>query len=127
MNVASTRLILMNGASSGTEAAGGVIQAFGEFVAGDNIVIGLILFVILVAIQFLVITKGATRISEVAARFAPTECRVSRWRSMPTLNAGLINAEQAKQRREEVIHQADFYGAMDGASKFVMWGLIRHW
>ncbi|MCA9041600.1 MAG: flagellar biosynthesis protein FlhA, partial [Planctomycetaceae bacterium] len=119
LNVASTRLILMNGASNGTEAAGGVIQAFGAFVAGDNIVIGLILFVILVAIQFLVITKGATRISEVAARFALDGMPGKQMAIDADLNAGLIDAEQAKKRREEVTHQADFYGAMDGASKFV--------
>ncbi|MAT16208.1 MAG: flagellar biosynthesis protein FlhA [Planctomyces sp.] len=119
LNVASTRLILMNGANSGTEAAGGVIQAFGAFVAGDNIVIGLILFVILVAIQFLVITKGATRISEVAARFALDGMPGKQMAIDADLNAGLIDAAQAKQRREEVTHQADFYGAMDGASKFV--------
>jgi len=119
LNIASTRLILKNGATEKTEAAGGVIQAFGEFVAGDNIVIGLILFVILVAIQFLVITKGATRISEVAARFALDGMPGKQMAIDADLNAGLISSEQAKERREEVSQQADFYGAMDGASKFV--------
>jgi flagellar biosynthesis protein FlhA len=119
LNVASTRLILTGGAAQGTRAAGGVIEAFGQFVSGDNIVIGLILFVILVAIQFLVITKGATRISEVAARFALDGMPGKQMAIDADLNAGMITQEQAKQRREEVTQQADFYGAMDGASKFV--------
>jgi len=119
LNVASTRLILTNGAQDGTEAAGGVIKAFGEFVSGDDPVIGLIIFVILIAIQFLVITKGATRISEVAARFALDGMPGKQMAIDADLNAGLLNQEQAKQRREEVTQQADFYGAMDGASKFV--------
>lgn len=119
LNVASTRLILTNGATSGTNAAGGVIEAFGHFVAAGNIVIGLILFIILVAIQFLVITKGATRISEVAARFALDGMPGKQMAIDADLNAGLINQEQAKKRRDEITQQADFYGAMDGASKFV--------
>ncbi len=119
LNVASTRLILINGASNGTEAAGGVISAFGEFVAGGQIVVGLILFIILVAIQFLVITKGSTRISEVAARFALDGMPGKQMAIDADLNAGLITQEQARVRREEITQQADFYGAMDGASKFV--------
>jgi len=119
LNVASTRLILTNGGTDGTTAAGGVIEGFGQFVAAGNIVIGLILFVILVAIQFLVITKGATRISEVAARFALDGMPGKQMAIDADLNAGLINQEQAKQRRDEITQQADFYGAMDGASKFV--------
>ncbi len=119
LNVASTRLILSRGASDGTAAAGGVIQGFGQFVSGENIVIGLIIFIILVAIQFLVITKGATRISEVAARFALDGMPGKQMAIDADLNAGLITQEQARLRREEVTHQADFYGAMDGASKFV--------
>jgi flagellar biosynthesis protein FlhA len=96
-----------------------VIEAFGQFVAGGQIAIGLTLFVILVAIQFLVITKGATRISEVAARFALDGMPGKQMAIDADLNAGLITQEQAKARREEVTQQADFYGAMDGASKFV--------
>jgi flagellar biosynthesis protein FlhA len=119
LNVASTRLILSRGALDGTGAAGGVIEAFGQFVSGESLVIGLILFVILVAIQFLVITKGATRISEVAARFALDGMPGKQMAIDADLNAGLITQEQAKARREEVTQQADFYGAMDGASKFV--------
>ncbi|HVW01226.1 MAG TPA: flagellar biosynthesis protein FlhA [Planctomycetaceae bacterium] len=119
LNVASTRLILSHGAQDGMQAAGGVIAAFGEFVAGGQIAIGLIIFGILVAIQFLVITKGATRISEVAARFALDGMPGKQMAIDADLNAGIINAEQAKARREDVSQQADFYGAMDGASKFV--------
>jgi len=119
LNVASTRLILTRGAQDGTDAAGGVIKAFGEFVAGGQIAIGLIIFVILIAIQFLVITKGATRISEVAARFALDGMPGKQMAIDADLNAGIIDASQAKSRREEVATQADFYGAMDGASKFV--------
>lgn len=119
LNVASTRLILTRGASDGTAAAGGVIEAFGEFVAGGQVAVGLIIFAILIAIQFLVITKGATRISEVAARFALDGMPGKQMAIDADLNAGIIKAEDAKRRREEVAQQADFYGAMDGASKFV--------
>ncbi len=119
LNVASTRLILTRGAADGTSAAGGVIQAFGEFVAGGQVAVGLIIFIILIAIQFLVITKGATRIGEVAARFALDGMPGKQMAIDADLNAGVINAAVAKQRREEVTQQADFYGSMDGASKFV--------
>ncbi len=119
LNVASTRLILSNGAENGTAAAGGVIQAFGDFVAGGQIAIGITIFIILIAIQFLVITKGATRISEVAARFALDGMPGKQMAIDADLNAGLLTQEQAKSRRAEVTQQADFYGAMDGASKFV--------
>jgi flagellar biosynthesis protein FlhA len=119
LNVASTRLILTRGAADGTRAAGGVIEAFGQFVAGGELAIGLIIFIILVAIQFLVITKGATRISEVAARFALDGMPGKQMAIDADLNAGLVTQEQAKKRREEITQQADFYGAMDGASKFV--------
>src|SRR3990172_6605900 len=119
LNVASTRLILSRGAEDGTAAAGGVIEAFGQFVAGGQIAIGLTLFIILLAIQFLVITKGATRISEVAARFALDGMPGKQMAIDADLNAGLVTQEQAKKRRAEVTDQADFYGAMDGASKFV--------
>ena len=119
LNVASTRLILTRANLDGTGAAGGVIEAFGQFVAGGQIVVGVILFAILVIIQFVVITKGATRISEVAARFALDGMPGKQMAIDADLNAGIINQEQAKLRRAEVSQQADFYGAMDGASKFV--------
>lgn len=119
LNVASTRLILSGAKTRGTEAAGGVIQAFGEFVAGGSPAIGVIIFIILVTIQFMVITKGATRIGEVAARFALDGMPGKQMAIDADLNAGLISQEQAKTRREEVSAQADFYGAMDGAGKFV--------
>ena len=119
LNVASTRLILTGASSRGTEAAGGVISAFGEFVAGGSTAVGLVIFGILLAIQFLVITKGATRISEVAARFALDGMPGKQMAIDADLNAGLISQDEAKTRREEVAEQADFYGQMDGASKFV--------
>ena len=119
LNVASTRLILSGASTRGTEAAGGVIQAFGEFVAGGSPAIGVIIFIILITIQFMVITKGATRIGEVAARFALDGMPGKQMAIDADLNAGLITQEQAKTRREEVSAQADFYGAMDGAGKFV--------
>jgi flagellar biosynthesis protein FlhA len=119
LNVASTRLILARGAEDGTAAAGHVIQAFGEFVAGGQLFIGFTIFAILITIQFLVITKGATRISEVAARFALDGMPGKQMAIDADLNAGLITQEQARRRREEVTEQADFYGSMDGASKFV--------
>ncbi|MGE3314988.1 MAG: flagellar biosynthesis protein FlhA, partial [Planctomycetaceae bacterium] len=119
LNVASTRLILSRGGEDGTAAAGGVIEAFGSFVAEGQIAIGITLYIILLAIQFLVITKGATRISEVAARFALDGMPGKQMAIDADLNAGLITQDAAKKRREEVTDQADFYGAMDGASKFV--------
>lgn len=119
LNVATTRLILTRGGSEGMAAAGGVIQSFGEFVAGDDIVVGLILFVIIVVIQFVVITKGATRISEVAARFALDGMPGRQMAIDADLNAGIIDEHEAQRRRQEITRQADFFGAMDGASKFV--------
>jgi len=119
LNVASTRLILTHGGQNETQAAGGVIQAFGEFVAGDQLVVGIIIFVIIVVIQFVVITKGATRISEVAARFALDGMPGRQMAIDADLNAGTIDEKEAQRRREEITQQADFYGAMDGASKFV--------
>ncbi|MFN0050554.1 MAG: flagellar biosynthesis protein FlhA [Planctomycetales bacterium] len=119
LNIASTRLILTRAGSDGTGAAGGVIRAFGEFVAGDKVAVGLILFAILVAIQFLVITKGATRISEVAARFALDGMPGRQAAIDADLSAGLIDADGAGRRRREIAAQADFYAAMDGAGKFV--------
>lgn len=119
LNVASTRLILTRAESDGLAAAGGVIQAFGEFVAGDLIVVGLIIFIIIIVIQFVVITKGATRISEVAARFALDGMPGRQMAIDADLNAGIIDEKEAQRRRAEITEQADFYGAMDGASKFV--------
>ncbi len=119
LNVATTRLILTGADERGMEAAGGVIQGFGEFVAGDRVEVGVIIFVIIVLIQFIVITKGATRISEVAARFALDGMPGRQMAIDADLNAGLIDEKQAQSRREEISSQADFYGAMDGASKFV--------
>ena len=119
LNVATTRLILTRGEEDGPMAAGGVIRSFGEFVAGDQIVVGLILFVIIVVIQFVVITKGATRISEVAARFALDGMPGRQMAIDADLNAGIIDEHEAQRRRHEITQQADFFGAMDGASKFV--------
>ncbi len=119
LNVASTRLILSQGAQHGTQAAGRVIEAFGDFVAAGSPTVGLIMFVILVAIQFLVITKGATRIGEVAARFALDGMPGRQMAVDADLAAGLTTKEDARLRREQIAQQADFYGAMDGASKFV--------
>lgn len=119
LNVASTRLILTHAQTEGLDAAGNVIRAFGEFVTGDNTVVGLVIFVIIVVIQFVVITKGATRISEVAARFALDGMPGRQMAIDADLNAGLIDDKEAHRRRQELTEQADFYGAMDGASKFV--------
>lgn len=113
LNVASTRLIMLNG------AAGEVIQAFGQFVVGGNTVVGLVIFLILVVIQFIVITKGAERVSEVAARFTLDAMPGKQMAIDADLNAGLINEDGARQRRENIQREADFYGSMDGASKFV--------
>jgi len=113
LNVASTRLILLHA------YAGRVIQAFGHFVVGGNYVVGIIVFLILVVINFIVITRGATRISEVAARFTLDSMPGKQMSVDADLNAGLITEEQARRRRLEIEKQADFYGAMDGASRFV--------
>ena len=119
LNVATTRLILTQAPTQKMDAAGGVITAFSDFVAGNQIVVGLIIFVIIIVIQFLVITKGATRISEVAARFALDGMPGKQMAIDADLNAGIIDEKQAQARRQEITEQADFYGAMDGASKFV--------
>ncbi|MBD3673510.1 MAG: FHIPEP family type III secretion protein [Planctomycetaceae bacterium] len=119
LNIASTRLILSNGADSGPDAAGRMIRSFGDFVAGGNLAIGLVIFLILIIIQFLVITRGASRISEVAARFTLDGLPGKQLAIDADLNAGLIDQEEAQRRREELSQQADFYGAMDGAGKFV--------
>ncbi len=119
LNVASTRLILTGAGDDGMLAAGQVIRSFGEFVAGQSFVVGLIIFIIIVVIQFVVITKGATRISEVAARFALDGMPGRQMAIDADLNAGVIDEHEAQRRRTEITQQADFYGAMDGASKFV--------
>ncbi len=118
LNVASTRLILLHG-EEGPSAAGSVIMSFGQFVVGGNYVVGLVLFVILVLINFMVITKGAGRVAEVAARFTLDAMPGKQMAIDADLNAGLINDQEAKMRRAEIANEADFYGAMDGASKFV--------
>jgi flagellar biosynthesis protein FlhA len=120
LNIATTRLILTHAATQKEAAAGGVITAFADFVAGEGkSVVGLIIFVIIIGIQFVVITKGATRISEVAARFALDGMPGKQMAIDADLNAGIIDEREAQRRREEITQQADFYGAMDGASKFV--------
>ncbi len=118
LNVASTRLILLRG-EEGTAAAGHVIEAFGQFVVAGNYAVGFIVFAILVIINFVVITKGATRIAEVAARFTLDAMPGKQMAIDADLNAGLINESEARQRRLRTQKEADFYGAMDGASKFV--------
>ena len=118
LNVATTRLILLNG-QEGPSAAGHVIEGFGQFVVGGNTVVGLIIFLILVLINFIVITKGSTRIAEVAARFTLDAMPGKQMAIDADLNAGLIDDTQARKRREAVAREAEFYGAMDGASKFV--------
>jgi flagellar biosynthesis protein FlhA len=119
LNVATTRLVLTRGGEHGLDAAGKVIRAFGEFVAGDQVIVGVILFTILVVIQFVVITKGATRISEVAARFMLDGLPGRQMAIDADLHAGVIDQHEAHRRREAVYAQADFFGAMDGAGKFV--------
>jgi flagellar biosynthesis protein FlhA len=118
LNVAATRLILLHG-GDGAGAAGRVIQGFGEYVVGGNFVVGVVLFLILVVIQFVVITKGAGRIAEVAARFTLDAMPGKQMAIDADLNAGLIAETEARARREQIAREADFYGAMDGASKFV--------
>jgi flagellar biosynthesis protein FlhA len=118
LNVASTRVILLNG-QNGHEAAGKVIAAFGEFVIGGNYAVGIVVFAILTIINFVVITKGAGRVSEVTARFILDAMPGKQMAIDADLNAGLVTREEAKLRREEIREEADFYGAMDGASKFI--------
>ncbi|GHH46257.1 MULTISPECIES: flagellar biosynthesis protein FlhA [Gammaproteobacteria] len=118
LNVASTRVILLNG-QNGHDAAGKVIAAFGEFVIGGNYAVGIVVFAILTIINFVVITKGAGRVSEVTARFILDAMPGKQMAIDADLNAGLLTREEAKARREEVREEADFYGAMDGASKFI--------
>jgi flagellar biosynthesis protein FlhA len=118
LNVASTRVVLLNG-HEGHGAAGQVIQAFGEVVIGGNYVVGIVVFAILMIINFVVVTKGAGRISEVSARFTLDAMPGKQMAIDADLNAGLIDQAEAKKRRSEVAQEADFYGSMDGASKFV--------
>ncbi len=118
LNVASTKLILLKGAE-GPGAAGHVIQAFGSFVVGGNYVVGFVVFLIIVVVNFVVITKGAGRIAEVAARFTLDAMPGKQMAIDADLNAGMINETEARRRRQDVGRESDFYGAMDGASKFV--------
>ena len=118
LNIASTRLILLHG-NEGTGAAGEVIRAFGSFVVGGNYTVGLVVFSILVVINFVVVTKGAGRVAEVAARFTLDAMPGKQMSIDADLNAGLINETEARRRRREIAEEADFYGSMDGASKFV--------
>ncbi|WP_445947451.1 FHIPEP family type III secretion protein, partial [Shewanella sp.] len=118
LNVASTRVVLLEGHNGG-DAAGKVIEAFGSVVIGGNYAVGLIVFLILIIINFAVVTKGAGRISEVSARFTLDAMPGKQMAIDADLNAGVLTQEQARIRRAEVTKEADFYGAMDGASKFV--------
>src|SRR3954447_14469723 len=113
LNVSTTRAILSGG------DAGGVVETFGTFVVGGNIVVGLVVFTILVIIQFIVITKGSERVAEVAARFTLDAMPGKQMSIDADLNAGLISDKEARERREKISNEADFYGSMDGASKFV--------
>ncbi|WP_129124778.1 flagellar biosynthesis protein FlhA [Geomonas oryzae] len=118
LNIASTRLILLHG-SEGVEAAGGVIKAFGQFVVGGNYVVGAVIFLILVIINFVVITKGAGRVAEVAARFTLDAMPGKQMAIDADLSNGILTDKEAKLRRKKIAREADFYGSMDGASKFV--------
>src|SRR6201986_1779528 len=118
LNVASTRVVLLEG-PSGPGAAGAVIESFGHFLVGGNFAVGIVVFIILMVINFMVITKGAGRIAEVSARFTLDAMPGKQMAIDADLNAGLINEEQARKRRAEVSQEAEFYGSMDGASKFV--------
>lgn len=118
LNVASTRIVLLEG-HTGTGAAGAVIESFGEFVIGGNYAVGLVVFSILVIINFVVVTKGAGRVSEVSARFTLDAMPGKQMAIDADLNSGIINQDEARVRREEIASEADFYGSMDGASKFV--------
>lgn len=119
LNVASTKNILLRGGTEGSAAAGEIIRAFGEYIVAGNFAVGIIMFIIFVIINFIVITKGAGRVAEVAARFTLDAMPGKQMAIDADLNAGLIDEAQAKKRREEVAQEADFYGSMDGASKFV--------
>ena len=118
LNIASTRVVLLHG-HTGPDAAGKVIESFGHFVVGDNFAVGVVVFAIMVIINFVVITKGAGRIAEVSARFTLDAMPGKQMAIDADLNAGLIGEEDARRRRAEIAQEADFYGSMDGASKFV--------
>jgi len=118
LNIASTRIVLLKG-HTGTDAAGKVIESFGEFVIGGNYAVGLVVFAVLVIINFIVVTKGAGRVSEVSARFTLDAMPGKQMAIDADLNAGTIDQDEARLRREDVSQEADFYGSMDGASKFV--------
>ncbi len=117
LNISSSRLILLNG-SSGTTAAGEVIEAFGNFVVGGNYIVGTVVFLVLIAIQYVVINHGAVRISEVTARFTLDAMPGKQMSIDSDLNAGLIDEAEARDRRRDLSTEAEFYGAMDGASRF---------
>ena len=117
LNISSSRLILLNG-NTGTTAAGEVIGAFGSFVVGGNYIIGAVIFLVLIAIQYVVINHGAVRISEVTARFTLDALPGKQMSIDSDLNAGLIDEVEAKRRRKQLATEAEFYGAMDGASRF---------
>src|SRR5438093_4827111 len=117
LNISSTRLILMNG-NTGTSAAGAVIEAFGNFVVGGNYIIGAVIFLVLIAIQYVVINHGAVRISEVTARFTLDALPGKQMSIDSDLNAGLIDENEARSRRKQIAGEAEFYGAMDGATRF---------
>ena len=118
LNVASTRIVLVNG-HEGTDAAGKVIEAFGNFVISGNYLVGFIIFGILMIINFIVVTKGAGRVSEVIARFTLDAMPGKQMAIDADLNSGVIDQEEAKVRRAEISQESDFFGSMDGASKFV--------
>ncbi|HOI52630.1 MAG TPA: FHIPEP family type III secretion protein, partial [Azonexus sp.] len=118
LNVASTRVVLLEG-HNGPDAAGKVIEAFGHFLVGGNFAVGIIVFMILVVINFIVITKGAGRVAEVSARFTLDAMPGKQMAIDADLNAGLIGEEEARRRRSDISRESEFYGSMDGASKFV--------
>ena len=118
LNVASTRVVMLEG-HTGPDAAGKVIEAFGHFMVGGNFAVGLVVFMILVVINFVVITKGAGRVAEVSARFTLDAMPGKQMAIDADLNAGLIGEEDARRRRSEISREAEFFGSMDGASKFV--------
>src|SRR5574343_147666 len=118
LNVASTRIVMLDG-HSGPDAAGKVIEAFGHFLVGGNFTVGILVFLILTVINFVVITKGAGRVAEVSARFTLDAMRGKQMAIDADLNAGLIGEEEARRRRAAISQEADFYGSMDGASKVV--------
>lgn len=119
LNVATTRIILIHGSDEGTAAAGAIIKSFGEVVIQGNYAVGIVIFLIFVIINFIVITKGAGRVAEVAARFTLDAMPGKQMAIDADLNAGIINEDEARKRRSEIAREADFYGAMDGASKFI--------